>query len=249
MTQIKYKLTDQNLRTYKGFQWVVGEWVEAPGELDQSLCSDAWIHFYDDPLLAVFFNPIHADIDNPRLWEMEIDGDTKMDATKGGARRARLLRELPLSLISLSQRVEIAIRCVLTVYSEPNFVIWAEKWLNGTTRTKAAAAEAAKAAMWAAKAWTWAEAAAWSATRAAEEAEAWSETKAAEAAEAEAAYSAAAAGAEAAYAAAAEAAMWAAKAAKAAEAEAWSATRAAQEAAAQAHQVLDILAVIKQVVG
>jgi hypothetical protein len=216
MGQIKYKLTDQNVRTYKGFQWVVGEWAEAPGKLDQTLCSDGWIHFYDDPLLAVFFNPIHANIDKPRLWEIEIDGDTKMDATKGGARRARLVRELPLSLISLSQRVEIAIRCVLTVYSEPNFVIWAEKWLNGTTRTKAAAEAAAKAWTWAeaqAKAWTWAEAAAWSATRAAQEAA----TKAAKAG------------------AAAEAAMWAA---------AEAATKAAE-----AHQVLHILAVIKEVVG
>jgi hypothetical protein len=194
MTQIKYKLTDQNLRTYKGFQWVVGEWVEAPGELDQSLCSDAWIHFYDDPLLAVFFNPIHANIDNPRLWEMEIDGDTKMDATKGGARRARLVRELPLSLITPTQRVEIGIRCVQGLHSEPNFVIWAENWLNGTNRTKTAAAQAA----WRAKesatgAWR-----AWEAR-----------------------------------ALAAEAAALAAKAVKEAE----------------AHQVLNILAVIKQVVG
>jgi len=174
MPQIKYKLTDQELKTHAGFQWVIGEWVEATGDITQGLCSDAWIHFYDDPLLAVFFNPIHANIDKPRLWEIETDGDTKVDATKGGARRARLLRELPLSLISLSQRVEIAIRCVLTLHSEPNFVIWAENWLNGTNRTKAAAAKAAAA-------WTWAEAAAWSAACSAE---AWSETKAAQAAEA-----------------------------------------------------------------
>ena len=209
MTQIKYKLTDQNLRTYKGFQWVVGEWVEAPGELDQSLCSDAWIHFYDDPLLAVFFNPIHADIDNPRLWEMEIDGDTKMDATKGGARRARLVRELPLSLITPTQRVEIGIRCVQGLHSEPNFVIWAENWLNGTNRTKTAAAQAAwRAKESAARAWR-----AWEATALAAEA--------------------AALAARPADAAAVIWAAWAAKAVKEAE----------------AHQVLNILAVIKQVVG
>jgi hypothetical protein len=231
MTQMKYKLTDQNLRTYMGFQWVVGEWVDASGELDQSLCSDGWIHFYDDPLLAVFFNPIHANIDKPRLWEIETDGDTKVDATKGGARRARLLTELPLSLISLSQRVEIAIRCVLTLHSEPNFVIWAENWLNGTNRTKAAAAKAAAA-------WTWAEAAAWSAACSAEAEAAWSATRAAQ----EAAMWAAKA-------ATAEAAMWAAKAATA-EAVMWAAKAVAKAAKeAEAHQVLDILAVIKQVVG
>jgi len=209
MTQIKYKLTDQNLRTYKGFQWVVGEWVQAPGELDQSLCSDAWIHFYDDPLLAVFFNPIHADIDNPRLWEMEIDGDTKMDATKGGARRARLVRELPLSLITPTQRVEIGIRCVQGLHSEPNFVIWAENWLNGTNRTKTAAAQAAwRAKESAAGAWR-----AWEARALAAEAAALA-ARPADAA----------------------AVMWAAWAAKAVK-------------EAEAHQVLNILAVIKQVVG
>jgi hypothetical protein len=227
---MKYKLTDQNLQTHMGCQWVVGEWVQAPGKLAQSLCSDGWIHFYDDPLLAVFFNPIHANIDKPRLWEIEIDGDTKVDATKGGARRARLLTELPLSLITPTQRVEIGIRCVQGLHSEPNFVIWAENWLNGTNRTKTAAAKAA---------WR-----AWEAAALAAEAGAWAAEATALAAEAAAL--------------AAEAAALAAEAtALAAEAtsEAWSAEVAAAEAAAlaaeaaEAHQVLDILAVIKEVVG
>ena len=209
MTQMKYKLTDQNLQTHMGCQWVVGEWVQAPGKLAQSLCSDGWIHFYDDPLLAVFFNPIHANIDKPRLWEIEIDGDTKVDATKGGARRARLLTELPLSLITPTQRVEIGIRCVQGLHSEPNFVIWAENWLNGTNRTKTAAAQAAwRAKESAAGAWR-----AWEATALAAEAAALA-ARPTDAA----------------------AVMWAAWAAKAVK-------------EAEAHQVLNILAVIKQVVG
>ena len=209
MTQMKYKLTDQNLQTHMGCQWVVGEWVQAPGKLAQSLCSDGWIHFYDDPLLAVFFNPIHANIDKPRLWEIETDGDTKVDATKGGARRARLLTELPLSLITPTQRVEIGIRCVQGLHSEPNFVIWAENWLNGTNRTKTAAAQAAwRAKESAARAWR-----AWEATALAAEAAALA-ARPADAA----------------------AVMWAAWAAKAVK-------------EAEAHQVLNILAVIKQVVG
>jgi len=61
----RYKLTDQNLQTHGGYQWVVGEWHKATGD-GKALCTDGWLHCYDSPELAVLLNPIHAGIENPR---------------------------------------------------------------------------------------------------------------------------------------------------------------------------------------
>lgn len=66
------KLTDQNIRTYHGFQWTVGWWVETSGK--GALCGPGWLHGYDDLLLALFLNPIHAHIQNPRTWRAETTG-------------------------------------------------------------------------------------------------------------------------------------------------------------------------------
>jgi len=206
----KFKLTDQNMQTHNGYQWELGVWREAEGDPKQNLCSDGWLHCYDSPLLAVLHNPIHAGIENPRLFEVEVDGETKNDwGLKCGYRSMRLTRELNLPHVTTEQRIRYAIFCALSVCDDPAFIQWAEDWLSGKNRS----AEAAEAAAWAARA------AAEAATRAA----------AAEAA-AEAGWAARAA-AEAAEAAriAAEAAAWAAEAA------AWAATRAAvAEAAAEA---------------
>jgi hypothetical protein len=78
-----YKLTDQKLQTFKGFQWKLGEWQEAKGDIKQSLCTDGWLHCYDSALLAVLHNPIHASIKNPRLFEAEVAGKMKNDKGSG----------------------------------------------------------------------------------------------------------------------------------------------------------------------
>ena len=58
-----YKLTDEKMQTYNGFQWVLGETHETNGE--GNLCGPGWLHAYTDPLLAILLNPIHANISNP----------------------------------------------------------------------------------------------------------------------------------------------------------------------------------------
>jgi len=214
-----YKLTDENMQTRNGCQW--GEGVEhtAPGK--GKLCTNAYIHVYSHPLLAVFFNPIHADFANPILWEC--DGDIKITDhwLKAGCTRVKTIRQIPLPEITTEQRAEIGLSCALVVYHEPSFVAWANRWLDGSDRSEAAADAAAEAAA----------RAAWAAARAAAEA-AW------------AAWAAARAAAEAAWAAeAAEAAARAAEAAWAAEA----AARAA-EAARAAQTPLDLVSIIRGVV-
>ena len=144
---IKYKLTDQDGYTRRGLpnktQWKVGKTITIAGNGNR-LCSADVIHFYDTPLIAVLLNPIHANIDDPLLWEVEVDGVVAYDGIKGGTKSLTPLRVLPLPAISITQRIRFAIFCTLEFYYEENFVRWANKWLSGEDRS-AAAAEAASA--------------------------------------------------------------------------------------------------------
>ena len=55
---IGYKLTNENHETYNGTKWGPGVTHETDGHGE--LCGSGWLHYYDDPLLAVLLNPIHA---------------------------------------------------------------------------------------------------------------------------------------------------------------------------------------------
>ena len=190
---IVYKLTDQNLQTYGSYQWEPGVARETDG--NGGLCGPGWLHYYHDPLLAVLLNPIHADIANPILWEAEAEGLHRDDrGLKGGCTRLTLIRQIDLPQITTEHRIRFAILCAKTVCNDPAWNRWADRWLDGSDRSVAAAE------------------AAWAAERVAESA--W----AAEAADRAAAAAARAAEAAEAARAAAWAAAWAARAARAAEA-------------------------------
>jgi len=132
--KIAYKLTDSKMRTYKGFQWEIGKWYETTGEGD--LCSSSWLHFYNNPLVGLFLNPAHADIENPRLFRAEVEGEVLDDhGLKCGYSRARLVEELTVPQISPVQRVRFAILCTKKVYKEKEWNKWANNWLSGKDRT------------------------------------------------------------------------------------------------------------------
>ena len=136
-----YKLTDSKMRTYKGFQWELGKWYETTGE--GKLCSSNWLHFYNDPLVGMFLNPIHANIKNPRLFRAEVEGKFLNDnETKCRYSRTRLVEELPVPQISNVQRVRFAILCAKKVYKEKEWNEWADKWLSGKDRTAKSATSA-----------------------------------------------------------------------------------------------------------
>lgn len=192
---IKYKLTTQQGTTHNDYQWSLpkgkrpGKWHKTDGR--GGLCGPGWLHFYHHPLLAVLLNPIHADIKDPILWEVEVDGEQLDDnGLKGGATKMRLVRRIELPTFSTVQCTAFGILCALEVCKEKSFVAWANKWLGGNDRSAEAAWVAEAAAAWAARA---ARAAAWAAraeARAAEaearEAEAEATWAAARAADAEA---------------------------------------------------------------
>ena len=143
--KIKYKFTDENMRTHNGYQWTLGEWKEVSGKGE--LCSDGWLHCYCDPLLAVLLNPIHGNYENPRLWEVEVGGAEKQDGQlKSGYTEMRLLKEIKLPVITTEQRVRFGILCAKEVCKDKKWNIWADEWLDGADRTIVTAYAAAAAA-------------------------------------------------------------------------------------------------------
>lgn len=172
---IVYKLTDQNICTYCGFQWIVNQW--APPLNGIRLCTPGVYHAYHTAELALLLNPIHSNFRASRLWKAEVKGriiDTDY-GLKLGATEMRLLEEMPFTPPTAEQRITFALLCAKEVCRDPEFTLFADSWVSGKDRT-AATAEAAARAAWAEQAAAWVawttETSAWAAQAAAWAAEA-----------------------------------------------------------------------------
>jgi hypothetical protein len=141
-----YKLTDENGQTRSSMQWGANVSHSATGK-GVELCSDGWIHFYTNPLLAVIFNQIHANFRFPKLWECETSGEELHEPFKSGCKTLTTIREIPLPEITLNQKIAFGILCTKKIFKEEKWNEWADKWLNGEDRTVMAAASAASAAV------------------------------------------------------------------------------------------------------
>jgi len=130
-----YKLTDQRMQTWNGYQWVLNEPHETSGE--GGLCGLGWLHAYTSPYLAVLLNFLHADFRHPRLFRGEAWGAYKADTgLKVGYTRMVLREELPVPEFSKVQRVAFAIFCAQAVCDHVAFRRWAKRWLSGEDRTR-----------------------------------------------------------------------------------------------------------------
>ena len=147
---IYYKLTTQEGKTKNNTQWGENVTHEATGDIKQDLCSDAWIHAYTHPLLAVFMNPAHAMIKNPIHWEGNGEGKAKFEPLKCGFRKFTTLRQIPLPEVTDVQKIAFGILCAKEVYKDLSWNQWADQWLSGEDRTKSSADAAADAAAYAA---------------------------------------------------------------------------------------------------
>jgi len=133
------KLTTQEMTTHNGYQWELGK-KEVITTEGGELCSSDFFHYYSDSLLAVFLNTIHANIENPRIFRVEVGGEVLPDrGLKFGSKEMELIEELELPVITNVQKIAFGILCTLEVYTEPDFIIWANNWLDGIYRSSAAA--------------------------------------------------------------------------------------------------------------
>ena len=141
-----YKLTNQNNETRNHTLWGENVSHSVPGE--GKLCGPGWLHAYEHPLIAVFINPVHGNIINPRLWLAEGEIGVRNGELKCGTAKLTTIRKLKLPELTLEFRAAVAIKLALEVYDHPEFVNWADNWLSG----KACSAGAANAAYAAARA-------------------------------------------------------------------------------------------------
>jgi hypothetical protein len=136
---IAYKLLSQNNTSYNNTKWELNKPQTKPNISNPRMCSNDVLHCYAHPLLAAFFNSIHANIKTPKLFEIKIDKVIAKDSTKQASLSQTLLRQIPLPIITHEQRTEIAIRCAYTSTNNINWKIWADNWLNGRDRSRASA--------------------------------------------------------------------------------------------------------------
>lgn len=168
MTDMKYyKLLTQEMTSHKNTKWELNVPVTVEKE-GVEMCTDQVLHCYNHPLLAVIFNSFHVLIENPKLFEINVDKIVNTDGLKFASKSQTLIEEIPLPEISTEQKVEFAIRVAKTVYKEKKWNEWADKWLNGEDRSEESAYTAAYVANAAnANAAAFASAAAWATARAA----------------------------------------------------------------------------------
>jgi hypothetical protein len=129
-----YKLTDSEKMTVNNTLWGENVTHKATGSQTQDLCSDGWIHFYCNPLIAVLMNPSHANFKNPIMWEGIASGAIKHESLKSGCESFTTIRQIPLPNITTTQRVAFGILCALEVCKDAEFVSWADSWLSGKDR-------------------------------------------------------------------------------------------------------------------
>ena len=144
-----YKLTDKDDRTYGGCQWGKDVTHKASGKGE--LCTSGWIHYYSDPILALFMDPHHGNFGSTaHLWEVEVSGNIKTDrGLKFGTTELTTVKRLRKKRITREHRIRFAILCAKEVCHGEAWNKWADAWLDGTDRTSAAASAAAIATAYA----------------------------------------------------------------------------------------------------
>ena len=143
MTKL-YKLTNRDSQTYNQCQWGKNVTHTAPG--NGVLCTRAWLHAYTHPLLALLFNPIHANFAALHLWECKGTVGITDHGLKVGCTTLTTLRRLPVPPITLVNRTAFGIGCVYNVYRDTAWREWARCWVLNIDRSADAADAAARAA-------------------------------------------------------------------------------------------------------
>lgn len=137
-----WKLTDDRMQTYGGYQWALKDTRSAPGR--GPLCSAGWLHAYRHPIVALMLNVGDTGIPNPRLFRAEGAIGYTDAGLVVGCTALRLLEELPVPGITTQHRVRMALLSALKVYYEPEWVQWAESWFRGARTRDGQQAQAAR---------------------------------------------------------------------------------------------------------
>ena len=146
MSKFLYKLTDENGDTFNHTHWSEGTKHEIAKKLRDNtkpLCSEHYIHAYENPLVAVFMNPIHSNFKNPILWQATGWVQKRDGQLKCGCFSLKTLKKIPLPALTMNQKIRAAIYCSLIRTQTETYRTWAANWLSGKDRSASTAAYAA----------------------------------------------------------------------------------------------------------
>ena len=126
-----YKLTAADGRTKNNTQWGENVTHTATGDIAQALCSNAWIHAYESPEIAVLMNPLHAAFDPFQLWQAEGNPEIYDGQIKCGCRSLTTIRRVPIPAFDSQQVKRFAVHCAAQVCDDGGWRAWAHSWLSG----------------------------------------------------------------------------------------------------------------------
>jgi len=144
-----FKLTKEDLKT-RYTKWIIGIPVTAEGN-GPKLCSDGWIHFYIDPIIAVLMNPAHANFNPFRMFECETSGEHLHEPLKSGCKTLTITKEITPPEVTVVNRIAFGILCTLEIEQSAKYMKWAKGWLDNNDRSRYAS-DAANAASYTASA-------------------------------------------------------------------------------------------------
>lgn len=104
-------LTDNSGVVHNEHKWKIGE------------PSAALTYYYPDELVAVFANPMYENLElaSMKLWEFKPEKEIDHDVLRCCCVSGSVIQSITIPSMSLYQRVEIAIKCVLLVLSKGEF--------------------------------------------------------------------------------------------------------------------------------
>ena len=147
---MKYKLLNQDMTTYDGFQWEVGKTytIDKPGN---ELCTDQVFHCYYSPETAAIFNRLHANISDPICYAVETGDIVEDDRLKLGTKSMKLISRFDLPTFTDRQYRLFAIKAARFAMNLANITIpqwdkWADLYENDSATPDAAYAAAYAAA-------------------------------------------------------------------------------------------------------
>ena len=132
-----YKLTKTDQTTRNNTKFKIGVPVHAIGT-GTKLCSNGWIHFYVNPVLAVLMNPIHANFDPFLLFECETSDKELHEPLKSGCKTLTITKQISIPIVTITNRIAFGILCAKCVYKNVEWNIWADKWLSNTSESRSA---------------------------------------------------------------------------------------------------------------
>jgi hypothetical protein len=156
-----YKLTDVDGYTRRGetgeTHWPIGGVVEptglSVGDPPQP-CGPGVLHGYHSPLLAALLAPLHGVLDHPCLLRCEVSAAIHTDGLKlWWAGDAQVLAEELLPVVGMPVLVRWAVLVSLEQPQPDAYQRWAERWLSGEDRSRAAQLKLRHHALPAAASW------------------------------------------------------------------------------------------------